>query len=98
MSTIMRRTNPETAKRKAKKSFTLSRESVAFLDAMRKRRRARSTSSVLEDILRQARVEQEKSAVAKTISEYYSSLTAEEAQEQTLWGDLAMREFPNEPA
>ena len=93
----MPRTDFEAANRKAKKSFTLSVESVAFLDAMRRKRRARSTSSVLEDILRSVRAEQEKSAVEKTISDYYSSLTTEEADEQALWGDFAVREFPNEP-
>jgi hypothetical protein len=95
---MMSRTGLETANRKAKKSFTLSPESVAFLDAMRKKRRARSTSSVLEDILCKVRVEQEKSAVEKTISDYYSSLTNEEVKEQNLWGAFAEREFPNEPA
>jgi hypothetical protein len=70
----------ETTNRKAKKSFTLSVESVAFLDAMRRKRGARSTSSILEDILRKARVEQEKAAVEKTISDYYSSLTTKEAK------------------
>jgi hypothetical protein len=93
----MPRTNSEAANRKAKKSFTLSVESVAFLDAMRRKRRARSTSAILEDILRKARVEQEKSAVEQTISDYYSSLTTEEVNEQTLWGEFAEREFPNEP-
>jgi hypothetical protein len=48
--------------------------------------------------LRKVRVEQEKSAVEKTISDYYSSLTTEEVKEQSLWGDLAVREFPSEPA
>jgi hypothetical protein len=91
----MPRTNSEPANRKAKKSFTLSLESVAFLDAMRRKRRARSASSVLEDILRNVRDEQEKSAVEKTITDYYSSLTTEEVKEQTRWGDFAVREFPN---
>jgi hypothetical protein len=98
MSPVMPRTNSETANRKAKKSFTLSVESVAFLDAMRRKRRARSASSVLEDILRNVRDEQEKSAVEKTITDYYSSLTTEVVKEQTRWGDFAVREFPNEPA
>jgi hypothetical protein len=46
------------------------------------------------------RIEQEKSAVEKTISDYYSSLTTEEAEaeEQSMWGDFAAREFPNHRA
>jgi hypothetical protein len=46
--------------------------------------------------LRKVRVEQ--SAVEKTISDYYWLLTTEEANEQSLWGDFAVREFPNQPA
>jgi hypothetical protein len=42
--------------------------------------------------------EQEMSAVDKAISDYYSSLTTAEAEEQSLWGDFAMREFANQPA
>jgi hypothetical protein len=44
------------------------------------------------------RPEREKSAVEKAISDCYSWLTAEEAEEQSLWGDFAAREFPNQPA
>jgi len=55
---------------------------------MRKKRRAISRSFV---------VERKKSAVESTISDYYSRLTTEEAKEQTLWGNFAVREFPNEP-
>jgi hypothetical protein len=72
--------NSDAQNRKAKKSFTLSVESVEFLDA----------------ILRGARIAQEKAAIHKTISDYSSSLSTQETKEQTLWGDLAQREFPNE--
>jgi hypothetical protein len=91
----MPRANSEAANRKAKKSFTLSAEAVAFLDAMRKERRVRSTSAILEDILRRARIEQGKLAVEKTISDYYSSLKTEEAKEHARWGDFAECELSN---
>jgi hypothetical protein len=52
----------------------------------------------MSPVLRKVRAEQEKSAVEKTISGYYSSLTTEETKEQSLWGDFAVREFPNQPA
>jgi DNA-binding PadR family transcriptional regulator len=41
--------------RKAKKSYALSPEAVEFLEALRKKRRAASTSAVLEEILLTAR-------------------------------------------
>jgi hypothetical protein len=88
-----------TAKRtevKAKKSYTLSPESVAYLESLRKRRRAPSTSSVLEEILQAFRRQQERASIEKSVSAYYSSLSDEEAVEQAQWGEFALREFPGE--
>jgi hypothetical protein len=82
--------------RKPKKSYTLSRESVAFLEAMRKKRRARSVSSVLEEILQALRRQQARSSIDQAVTRYYTSLSATEATEQAQWGELAMREFPGE--
>jgi hypothetical protein len=82
--------------RKPKKSYTLSRESVAFLEAMRKKRRARSVSSVLDEILQALRRQQERSTIDQAVASYYTSLSATEATEQAQWGELASREFPGE--
>jgi DNA-binding PadR family transcriptional regulator len=84
--------------RKAKKSYTLSPASVAFLDALRKKRRASSASSVLEDILQTVRRGYAKKALERAVADYYDSLPADEAAEQARWGEFATREFPNEPA
>jgi len=92
------RTTQKRGERKAKRSFTLSPESVAFLDATRKRRRAPSVSSVLEEILSVVRREQGKAALDRAVSDYYSSLSQEESEEQTNWGEFALREFPKEGA
>jgi hypothetical protein len=70
-------------------------ESVQFLETLRKRRRARSISLVLEDLLQAARREQERAALDKAVSDYYTSLSHEEAEEQTKWGEFALREFLN---
>jgi hypothetical protein len=63
----MARTIHRRPARKIKKSVTLSPESVKFLVAARKERRALSLSSVLEDILRGARLERERAAIEKNI-------------------------------
>jgi len=84
------------ANRKPKKSYTLSRESVAFLEAMRKKSRARSVSSVLDEILQALRRQQERSSIAQAVARYYSSLSATEATEHAQWSELALREFPGE--
>lgn len=89
----MNRTLPKSRTRKAKKSFTLSVESVAFLEAVGRKRRT-SVSSILEEILQVLRREEGKSTVAKAVADYYSSLSRQESEEQTEWGEFAAREFP----
>jgi len=84
------------ATRKAKKSYTLSPESVAFLEDLRTKHRAASASQVLDDILQRARREQEKRAVDDAVSEYYGSLSDQEKAERTEWGKFAEAEFPGE--
>lgn len=78
---------------KAKRSFTISSESVDFLEAMRKEHRALSVSAALEEILQAAKREHERIAMEKAIGDYYSSLSDEEVEEQRAWGDFSTREF-----
>ena len=79
---------------KQRKSYTLSPEAVAFLEVMRKKRKAASTSAILEEILQGVRRGQERASVEEAVDNYYSSLTDSEAAEQSLWGDFALQEFP----
>jgi hypothetical protein len=90
-------TSAKRTARKAKKSYTLSSESVAFLEMMRTKRRATSVSSVLEEILQAVRRRQEQARVEQSVSSYYSSLSSKEATELTEWAEFALREFPGEP-
>lgn len=90
---IMPRTD-DRRDRKAKKSYTLSVESVAFLETLRKAQRAPSASSVLEGILKDARRDRRKKDVDRAVTEYYSALTPHEVEQQLQWGDFALREFP----
>ncbi len=82
--------------RKAKKSYTLSPESVAFLEAMRKKQRAASVSAVLDEILRGVRREHELASIERAVADYYGSLSTEDAADQVEWGEFALHEFPNE--
>ncbi|MGA2183087.1 MAG: hypothetical protein ABSH47_08665 [Bryobacteraceae bacterium] len=34
--------------------------------------------------------------VEKAVTDYYDSLSREEAEEQSSWGEFALREFPQE--
>jgi hypothetical protein len=96
MGRIMSHTTRKVASRKAKKSYSLSPESVEFLNTIRKRRHASSVSAVLEEILQSVRREQSKSDLEQQVEDYYSSLSLDEAAEQTRWGEFALREFPRD--
>jgi hypothetical protein len=80
---------------KLKKSYTLSPESVAFLEALRKKRGGDSISAVLEEILQAVQRKHEKAAVERAVADYYGSLSEPQAEEQAEWGEFALREFPS---
>lgn len=82
--------------RKAKKSYTLSPDSVTFLETLRRKQHAPSASAVLEDILQRVRRGAEKRAMEKAVVDYYDSLSPEESEEQERWGEFAMGEFPDQ--
>jgi cytochrome c553 len=71
---------------------------VDFLEAQRKKRRARSISLVLEEILQAARREAELERINQSVTAYYDSLSDEEMKELSEWGDFAMSQFPAEDA
>jgi hypothetical protein len=79
---------------KAKRSYTLSPESIEFLEALRKKRQTHSTSAVLEEILQTVRRGQKKKAVESAIADFYDSLPGEDVEEQARWGEFALGEFP----
>jgi hypothetical protein len=82
--------------RKAKKTYSLSPGSVAFLETMKSKRNADSVSSILEEILQSVRREHERASVERAVAAYYDSLSDSEATEQVQWGEFALREFPGE--
>ena len=87
---------PSTGAGKARKTFSLSRESVRFLESLRKAGRGKSISSVLEDLIRQRREAEEMNRISASVTRYYDSLTAEELAEDRAWGDFAATQFPSE--
>jgi hypothetical protein len=81
---------------KEKKTFSLSRQSVMYLEALRKERRSRSMSSVLEEIIRQQQRTREMERISASVTRYYDSLTSKETAEDRAWGDFAATQFPSE--
>ncbi len=82
--------------RKARKTFSLSRESVQYLESLRKARKGKSVSSVLEDLIRQRREAEEMQRISASVTRYYDSLTPEEIAEDRAWGEFAATQFPSE--
>jgi hypothetical protein len=79
--------------RKAKKSYTLSVQSLEFLERVKVKRRAASVSSILEEIVQAAQREYERALLGRAVSDYYSSLSDEELTEQARWGEFALGEL-----
>jgi len=82
--------------RKSRKTFSLSRESVSYLESLRRARKAKSMSSVLDDLISQRRQAEDMKRISASVTRYYDSLTAEEAAEDRAWGDFAANSFPSE--
>ncbi len=59
---------PSTGAGKARKTFSLSRESVRFLESLRKAGRGKSISSVLEDLIRQRRQAEEMNRISASVT------------------------------
>ena len=83
-------------KNKARKTFSLSREAVSYLEAWRATKRSRSISSVLEELIRQRKEAEEMQRVSASISSYYDSLTDEQVAEDHAWGQFAESQLPDE--
>lgn len=81
---------------KAKRTFSLSRQTVAFLEAERKASHRASLSAVLEEIVRRHQEEKEMERISVAFTRYYDSLTPEEAAEDRAWGEFATSQFPDE--
>lgn len=82
--------------RKAKKTFSLSRESLRYLEAMRRERKNASASSVLDELIRKQQEVKEMERISASIVGYYDSLTGEEVAENRAWGKFAESQFPDE--
>jgi hypothetical protein len=89
----MPKTDPTT---KEKRTFSLSRQSVRYLEALRKERRTKSMSSVLDEVIRQQQQAREMERISASVTRYYDSLTSEEIAEERAWGDFAATQFPSE--
>ena len=69
---------------------------VEFLEAARKQRHAESVSAVLEEILQNACRERQRASIERAVTDYYSSLSETDVEEQAQWGEFALAQFASE--
>jgi hypothetical protein len=82
--------------RKAKKTFSLSREAVEYLESVRKEKKRGTISSVLEDIIRQQQQARELERISASVTHYYDSISEEQREEDSAWGKFSESQFPHE--
>ncbi len=83
-------------KRKEKRTFSLSPESLHFLESMRKKRKSASVSAVLDELIAQHRRSQEAHRISASIASYYDSMTEGDVTEDRSWGQFAETQLPDE--
>lgn len=82
--------------RKTKRTFSLSRDVVSYLESQRKENHRPSLSAVLEEIVRREQEQKEMERISAAFTRYYDSLTPEEIAEDRAWAEFAATQFPDE--
>jgi hypothetical protein len=75
--------------RKVKRSFTLAPESVAFLSATRRQRKAASDSEALDLLLKELLLEAKRREVDAAFNAYYDNASNEQLGESSEWASMA---------
>src|SRR5208283_3340008 len=76
---------------KRRRTFTLSPESLAYLEQQARQRNLGSQSAVLDELLLEKTAEQRRAALEAKVTAYYDSLSDAEIEEDRLWGEFAGR-------
>jgi len=79
--------------RKQRRTFTLSRQAIRYLEAARREARNPSTSAVLEQIIREQQRLRERRKFEAAITHYYDTLTAAEREDSRLWGEFSEQQI-----
>jgi hypothetical protein len=75
--------------RKLRRTFTLSPESLAYLEQEARRQQTDSQSSVLDELLQEKTRERRLAALEANVSAYYDGLSDAEVEEDKVWGEFA---------
>jgi hypothetical protein len=81
---------------KRKKTFSLSPEAVEYLESVRRQKKAPSTSTVLDELIREKKLQAQLEKADAAISAYYDSLSDDEQADDIAWGKFGISQFPRE--
>lgn len=79
--------------RKERRTFTLSREAIHYIDEIRREQRIESASSALENLIEESRRRRKLARLAASVTDYYSSLSEAQQEEERDWGKFSDSEF-----
>jgi hypothetical protein len=82
------------ALKKEKKTYSLSKDSVGYLEERVRRERRRSVSELLDELIQEKKLAAEQQRISENIRNYYDSISKEEQEENRLWGEFAESQFP----
>ena len=82
--------------RKAKKTLSLSRDSLSYLETTRKRSQKASISEVVEEMIQASKLASEKERISAGVRSYYDSISSDEQEENRRWGQFSESQFPSE--
>jgi hypothetical protein len=87
---------PKAHTRKAKRTFSLSRDVVSYLEAMQKEKRGKSLSAILEEIILRQQQLKEMDRISASVTSYYDSISEEERAENRAWGKFSESQLGRE--
>jgi hypothetical protein len=85
---------------KERRTFTLSRESIALLNDLRSARRGArrsSVSGILDELLRALDKERKRDAVERAITSFYDGRSEQAEAEERHWGEFSLAQFMDGP-
>jgi hypothetical protein len=86
---MKRARTPRQKPTKLRKTFSLSRDVLRVIEAFRAEQRKASLTEALEELVRRGELQREQARLEAATEAYYSSLSAEQMEEERAWGQFA---------
>lgn len=88
----------KTAPRKSRKTFSLSRDAVAYLETYQAQAKEASLSSAVEALIHERKQQEEADRLAAQMRAYYDSFSPAEQDESEAWGKFVESEITDSEA